>query len=273
MGPDNPTPHNLTVNSAVNRILEAIQQLARHRAWQRWPFRWIRAQEPLVLLGAGALGVLLWAFVGITDEVVEGESHIADRLVLRMLRNSEDPSRPIGPRWLEHAAIDWTALGSAPVLTLLVAAVVGFMLLTRRWGPAALVLIATVSGALLVTLLKRGFSRPRPTVVPELTEHLNYSFPSGHATTAAVVYLTLAAIVCSVLTRKRDRAYVAGVAIAVTILVGLTRIYLGVHYPTDVAAGWCVGGSWAILCWVAARMMRTRWRRRRPVAEPEARQE
>lgn len=219
-----------------------------------------------MLLGAGALGVLIWAFVGITDEVVEGESNFADRLMLRMLRNPNDPSRPIGPRWLEHAAIDWTALGSAPVLTLLVASVVGFMLLTRRWGPAALVLLSTVSGSLLVTILKRGFSRPRPDIVPELTEHLNYSFPSGHATTAAVVYLTLAAIICSVLKRRRDRSYILGVAIGITILVGLTRIYLGVHYPTDVAAGWCVGGAWAILCWVAARLIRAKRERRRRAA-------
>lgn len=219
-----------------------------------------------MLLSAGALGVLIWAFVGITDEVVEGESHFADRLMLRMLRNPEDSSRPLGPRWLEHAAIDWTALGSAPVLTLLVASVVGFMMLTRRFGSAALVLSATVGGSLLVTIMKRGFSRPRPDIVPELTEHLNYSFPSGHAATAAVVYLTLAAIICPVLTRRRDRVYILGVATFITALVGLTRIYLGVHYPTDVAAGWCVGGAWAILCWAAARVMRARRGRRPPAA-------
>lgn len=220
-----------------------------------------------MLLSAGALGVLIWAFLGITDEVVEGESTVADRLVLRMLRNPEDPSRPLGPRWLEHVAIDWTALGSAPVLSLLVASVVGFMALTKRWGPAALVLVSTIGGSLLVTLLKRGFSRPRPDIVPELTEHLNYSFPSGHATTAAVVYLTLAAIVCSVLNRPRDRVYILGTAIFITILVGLTRIYLGVHYPTDVAAGWCIGGAWAILCWIAARMTRARRERQRSASE------
>lgn len=223
------------------------------------PVRWVLRQEPVVLCAVVLFALLAWMFFGIAEEVVEGDTHIADRIMLRMLRDPDDQTRMIGPPWLGQAAMDFTALGSAAVVSLMIAAVLGFLLLTKRWATALLVFVAIVGGWGLSTALKHGFDRPRPDLVPELTKHLNPSFPSGHAMTAAIVYLTLAALLASTMERKRERFYVICVAVVLTLLVGLTRIFLGVHYPTDVAAGWCVGGAWASLCWVTARVIRTKW--------------
>jgi len=143
-------------------------------------------------------------------------------------------------------------------VTIVVIAVLGFLLLTRRYATGALVLASSVGGAILSNVLKRGFDRPRPDLVPELTRHLNPSFPSGHAMTAAVVYLTLAALIATTLKRRREKLYVMGVALGLAMLVGATRMYLGVHYPTDVLAGWCVGASWAVVCWTAGRLIAAR---------------
>lgn len=224
----------------------------------RRPVRWVLRQERVVLGGALLVGALGWIFLEIADEVVDGDAHATDRRILQALRDPGDISRPLGPGWLAEAALDWTSLGSTAVVTIVVIAVLGFLLLTRRHGTAALVLASSVGGAILSNVLKQGFDRPRPDLVPELTRHLNPSFPSGHAMTAAVVYLTLAALVATTLKRRREKLYVIGVALSLTLLVGLTRIYLGVHYPTDVLAGWCVGASWAVICWAIARALAAR---------------
>jgi undecaprenyl-diphosphatase len=149
-------------------------------------------------------------------------------------------------------------MGSATVLGLAVFAVAGFLVLEGAWRSALFVLLASSGGWLLNGLLKEAFARPRPDIVPHLREVMTLSFPSGHALTSAVVYLTLGALLMRIAKRPLMKFYCMSVAMLATALVGASRVYLGVHYPTDVLAGWLVGLSWALLCWLAERALERR---------------
>ena len=199
-----------------------------------------------------------FTFVKVADEVQEGETQRVDNRVLRSLRTPDDPAVPIGPSWLLPATRDLTALGGVSVLLLVVVAVAGFLALARLWRHLALVAGASAGGLLLLVLLKRVFDRPRPTVVPQLTVETTPSFPSGHAMMSAVIYLTLGTLIAQLCPRWRERVYVIAVAAVLTVLIGLTRLYLGVHYPSDVLAGWSVGLAWALASGLAARGLRSR---------------
>lgn len=216
----------------------------------------------LVLVGCG-LG-----FVALADEVREQETQSFDESVVRALRRAEDPAVPIGPPWLRLSALDVTALGGMTVLTLVTLAVCGFLALVRRFRSLLLVLGSTVGGALLNTFLKHFFARPRPSVVPHLAEVGSASFPSGHAMLSAIVYLTLGALLAQLSERRGLKAYVLGVAVLLTFLVGLTRVYLGVHYLTDVLGGWMAGLAWAVFTALLARAAK----RRSPALREEVRQ-
>ena len=221
--------------------------------------------ELAFLVGGLALVLLLLGFASLSDLVVEGDTQDLDDRVLRALRRADDPSVPIGPAWLRFAALDVTALGSASVLGLVVAGVAGFLILQGLRRTAVMVLVASAGGWLLNSLLKELFQRPRPTVVPHLSEVMSLSFPSGHAMTSAAVYLTLGALLMHVADRPATKIYSMTCAMLLAGLVGVTRVYLGVHYPTDVLAGWLVGLSWALLCWLAERAIE----RRRGVERPQ----
>jgi undecaprenyl-diphosphatase len=212
-------------------------------------------EELWLLLGALALLLVVLVIMNLAGEVLEGDTQEFDRRLLQALRKADDPSQPIGPAWLEVAALDLTALGSATVLGLTVGAVAGFLLLQGLRRHAAFVLVASAGGWLLNDLLKEVFGRPRPQVVPHLREVMTLSFPSGHALTSAVVFLTLGALLMRITTNRITRFYCMAIAMTATLLVGATRVYLGVHYPTDVLAGWLIGLSWALLCWLVERSL------------------
>lgn len=211
--------------------------------------------ELWLLLGILALVGAALLVANLAGEVLEGDTLEFDKRLLASLRRAGDPSQPIGPAWLEIAALDITALGSATVLGLTVAAIVGFLLLLGLYRNAAFVLVASAGGWLLNDVLKELFARPRPQVVPHLREVMTLSFPSGHALTSAVVFLTLGALLMRVAERRLVKFYCMFVALVATLLVGATRVYLGVHYPTDVLAGWLIGVSWALLCWLVERSL------------------
>ena len=214
--------------------------------------------ELAFLVGGLLLVLLLMGFAWVSDLVLEGGTQHFDDRVLRALRRDADPSLPIGPAWLRGAALDITALGSASVLGLVVAAVVGFMLLQGMRRTALFVFVASAGGWLLNSLLKGLFQRPRPAVVPHLREVMTLSFPSGHAMTSAAVYLTLGALLMRVADRRTTKIYCMAFAMLLASLVGASRVYLGVHYPTDVLAGWLIGLSWALLCWLVERAIERR---------------
>lgn len=221
---------------------------------------WERAvrADRFVLAAVLAAAVGVWVFLAIAEHVAEGESRQADEWAVRALRAPGDPADPLGPRWVEEAARDVTALGGYAVLTLVVGAVLGYLAFGRHYPAALLVLAATVGGGALSLVLKGTFARPRPDLVPHLSLVSTSSFPSGHAMLSAVVYLTLGALLARLVAGLWAKLYFAGVAAVLTGLVGASRVYLGVHYPADVAAGWAAGLAWAVACWLAARYLQRR---------------
>ena len=208
-----------------------------------------------ILLAALAIVVLAFAVAELADDVTEGDTQRFDERVLASLRDPADPRTPIGPRWLHGAALDITALGSATVLGLVVAGVCGFLLLQGLYRNALFIFVASCGAMALNAVLKAVFARPRPEIVPHLREVMTLSFPSGHALTSAATFLTLGALLMRVSQRRSSGLYCIGVAMLATALVGASRVYLGVHYPSDVLAGWMIGLIWALVCWAAERAL------------------
>jgi undecaprenyl-diphosphatase len=222
--------------------------------------QWLRGQEPLMLLAVLFLVASCWAFISVTDEVLEGETAAFDRWVVRAMRQDQDPSVPIGPDWLQEAGRDATALGGIAWLAFSTLAVAGYLWIDRKFRLAAFLLGATTGGLAVSLALKRIFDRPRPDIVPHLSHVVTSSFPSGHSMLSAVVYLTLGALIATVAPRRRLKWYVIAVAMVLSMIVGVSRVYLGVHYPTDVLAGWMAGLVWALACWLVARWLQSRGR-------------
>lgn len=220
---------------------------------------WLRRIDSRILLVFLVLVPALLAFGKLASEMMEGDTLAFDRWLLVHLRTPSDPSVPIGPRWLREAMVDFTALGGGAVLTLITLLAAGYLLARRQTAMALFLSLAIAAGGILNTLLKYGFVRDRPDVVPHLVEVSSASFPSGHAMNSAMVYLTLAALLARAERSWRVRVFLMSGAIIVTLLVGFSRAYLGVHWPTDVMAGWSVGAAWAGLAsLVALRLQRTR---------------
>ena len=209
-------------------------------------------REPVVLIPLLLIVLGTWGFINIAEEVVEGDTHRFDQWVLTALREQGDLHDPLGPAWVLAVAHDITALGGTALLLFFTAAIAGYLWLDGKRRFMLLLVAASLSGLVVSSALKSGFQRPRPDVVPHLTDVMTTSFPSGHSLMSAVVYLTLGALLSSVVRRRTLKIYVLALSILLTVAVGISRIYLGVHYPTDVLAGWSVGLSWALLCWLIA---------------------
>jgi undecaprenyl-diphosphatase len=237
------------------------------RFWLNQTIKWVRGAELAVLISLSAIVGGAWIFIELADEVLEQETQTIDEKVLRALRQPDDPAQLRGPEWLQDAGRDITALGSFSVLLLVTLSVVGYLLIRRLYSAMWLVLIATTGGLGLSTLLKWWVSRDRPTIVPHLAEVDSASFPSGHSMLSAVVYLTLGTLIARLMPQWRLRIYVLSVAGATTVLVGVSRMLMGVHYPTDVLAGWTAGLVWASLCWVVARHLQRRGAVEKDVAD------
>lgn len=208
-------------------------------------------------VGAGLVALLLGSFGMLADEVLEGETLHFDEPLLMALREPGDPGNPIGPIWLEEAGRDITALGSIAVLTILVVAVAAHLFLSRKPRTAWFLLFAVVGGTILSTVLKSLFDRPRPDL-EAVARVFTASFPSGHAAISAVVYLTLGALLAEITPSWPLKAFYISVAIFLTLIIGLSRVYLGVHYPTDVIAGWSLGAAWALICVTTAHFIKLR---------------
>ncbi|MBB6409790.1 phosphatase PAP2 family protein [Mesorhizobium sangaii] len=213
-----------------------------------------RVEFPVLLAGLVIAGCL-WGFEELMEVARATTPHAFDTEILLAFRQPGQPGVPIGPLWLEGAMRDITSLGSSAVLVLITAATIVYLLLIRRPATALLVFVAVAGGQVLSSLLKLGVDRPRPELVSHLVNETSLSFPSGHAMLSAVTYLTLGSLAASFLPGRVTKIYVLSLAVLTTLLVGVSRIYLGVHWPSDVLAGWCAGFTWAMLCWLAARAL------------------
>lgn len=202
--------------------------------------------------------VAIWTLAELADEVVDGTTRDLDRDILLLLRTPGDLSDPIGPWWLEEMGRDLTALGGVAVLVLTTVVVSLFFLLRGRLSTTLYVLVTVGGGIVLSSIAKEFFDRPRPDLVPHGSLVHTASFPSGHSMMAAVTYLTLGALIARAQERRGMKIYTLTVAVLLTLLVGVSRVYMGVHWPTDVAAGWLAGGGWALLCLLAARSLADR---------------
>lgn len=169
-----------------------------------------------------------------------------DRALITSLRAPADPSDPIGPAWLEEASRDITALGGTPILVLLTLAVALQLWINGHARRALFAVIAVGGAQALSETLKAFFARPRPDIVPHEVAVYSASFPSGHAMLATAAYFTLAFILAAEIDRQRNRTGLYASAAVLAFLIGVSRVYLGVHWPSDVLAGWCAGLAWAV---------------------------
>lgn len=227
-----------------------------------WALGMLKGVPPAIfaLLVAALAGTCL--FLGLTSEMLEGETRTFDESILFFLRQPDDLSIPIGPGWLTHVVDDITSLGGTKVLLLITALTIIYLLIVRQRSVGVFVSLSVVGGWAISTILKIGIARPRPEIVPHLISVNDLSFPSGHAMVSTVTYLTLGALLSRIQTTRAARVYFIAVAVFLSVIIGLSRIYLGVHYPTDVLGGWCAGASWAMFCWILAQ--RFLWSRSGP---------
>lgn len=206
--------------------------------------RELAAVIALLVMASGAL-----VFVELIDEIEDGESHEIDRAFMLALRAQGDLANPIGPTWLQHAMVDITSLGSTTCLTLVTVFTCGLLLFRKKRLEATAIAVSVGGAAIVMSILKDLFARSRPDVVPHLVEVFNESFPSGHAMVSAAAYLTLGTLGAHA-SDRRVGTYLLSAAVLLVLLIGVSRVYLGVHWPTDVLAGWCAGAAWAMGCWL-----------------------
>lgn len=204
------------------------------------------------------LAFCAWGFLELADEVREGATADFDRSILMALREPGDLGKPVGPDELQRVVRDITALGSAAILSLLTLLAAGWLAIRRRWRLVGLLLVSVVGATLVSVTLKTFFDRERPELAFRLMPTSDMSFPSGHSTLSAATFLSIGLLLSAASSLRREKIYVMAWAVVPTVLVGLSRLYLGVHFPTDVLAGWCIGTGWALACSLVARYLQLR---------------
>lgn len=215
-----------------------------------------------LIIGLGLVMLAAAVFAQIAQAMVRGQTQAFDNGILRWMGS-------IGSPWLDSVVLEVTALGARAVVYMVVLVASAFLWQSRHHYSAAMLWVAVIGSGLINTVLKVTFNRPRPDVFPWRTQHVGLaSFPSGHAMTSIVVYGTLAFLIARLAPTRWLRRLVWVVAVLVIVLVGLSRLYLGVHYPSDVLAGFVVGGAWAITCALGMEAVRY-FRTRRPEVEIE----
>ena len=202
----------------------------------------------LVMVILGSIG----GFLKLAGEVRENETRHFDEVILLAMRVPGNPADPVGSPRVEEMARDLTALGGFTLLTVVTLVSFGVALLAGRPRLALVGLVSVIVGTAAMNLLKHGYDRPRPELVKHEMLTYNSSFPSGHSMMAAMVYLTIGILLARTQPLKRVRVFIVTISVLITVLVGVSRVYLGVHWPTDVLAGWTLGGAWAVLFWLVA---------------------
>lgn len=231
--------------------------------WQTW-WRTAGWNEGVRLLGGVTFLGAVMLFVALARLAPKGTYQA---LELQFMESMRRDGQPLGPFWALSAVRDLTALGSAVFVILMILLILGYLCLRRRYRLALLLALATAGGEILNTSLKNTFERARPEAALRLVDVSSTSFPSGHAMAASIFYLTVGLVLARAAERRREQTYFLVTAMLLTFLTGFSRVYLGVHYPTDVLAGWAAGTAWALLCcYVADRLARRGALRAEPVA-------
>ena len=190
--------------------------------------------------------------------VTQGMTGVFDRWLVGSLRAPGALDDPLGPAWLDEFVLDVTHAGGKSILSLFGLLAAGYLAIIRRWRELAFLAAALLGGMELSGLFKEVFARARPDLVPHLARETSPGFPSGHATYSAIAYVAFAILLARLAPDAAARAYIAGAAAVVILLVGFSRVSLGVHYPSDVLAGWCLGVAWALACWLAVERLARR---------------
>ncbi len=198
-----------------------------------------------------------WLFIAIANSVGADATRAFDEKILLSFREPTDLTQTVGPHWLGQFAGLVTHLGSAFAVVALAVLMIGYLGRRKEWIYVALVVVTVAGSYALNHALKSEYARERPAIVPHLAEVSSASFPSGHSQASSVIYLTLAALLSRHAARRRDKVAILSVALGLIGVVGLSRVFLGVHYPSDVLAGWSIGAAWALLwlmvLWQASR--------------------
>ena len=198
------------------------------------------------------------SFIIIANKVSAGATKNFDKWALELFRQTNNPVQSIGNDLVTSAVRDITALGSGTVIILFTLSVLGFLLFQKKYIMVYLILGATIGGGVLGLLLKEIFGRPRPDVIYHLTSATSLSFPSGHSMMSMVLYLSFAALMIRIPYKRAIKIYIISIALFLSIIIGISRIYLGVHYATDVLGGWSIGIAWASFCWLFAHYLEQR---------------
>jgi undecaprenyl-diphosphatase len=207
----------------------------------------------LPLLVGFVVALMAFAFLKLGSEVMEGDVQALDQ---RLLLSAQ--ALRLAHPWLAPVMRDLSGLGSVVVLTLLTVATVAHLALFSSKKRGAVVAVSIASGSLLVSVFKAGFGRPRPDMAFAELSVPGLSFPSGHASMSAIVFLTMGALIAATRLRTAERVYILVVAGLMTLLVGLSRVALGVHWATDVLGGWSFGAAWAVAWLMMARKITSR---------------
>ncbi|MTD94081.1 phosphatase PAP2 family protein [Hyphomicrobium sp. xq] len=222
-------------------------------------FDWRRAAEIRVIGALLFLSLLLLGLLMIGSRALTGDAMVYDWAIVLALRNPLNITDPLGPDWFESITVDLGYLGSVTVVGAIALAVMGYFLLVRRRDLAILVFAAVSGTAIVTTLLKLAVARPGINLAMMRFETSTFSFPSGHAALSAAIYLTLAALIARAQSQQLVKYYVLGLACALTLIIGASRVFNTVHFPTDVLAGWSVGAAWTLVCLFAI-SARSAWR-------------
>lgn len=216
-----------------------------------WDF-FNRMEFPVLLAGIIIFGGL-WGFVELSEVARDAQPNSFDTSILLSFREPGQLDNPIGSESFESKVRDITALGGTAILVLVTSLVIAFLMISGKWQIALFVFAAVAGGQVVSSLLKFGIDRPRPDLVPHLMVETSQSFPSGHAMMSAVTYLTLGSLLARIVQHRSQKIFLLAVAVLLTVMVGVSRIYIGVHWPSDVLAGWCLGFAWAMVWWLIAR--------------------
>lgn len=227
------------------------------RAIGRYANNFYTALGIYLVAGAAIAIAFTWLFVELASHVQSGATQAFDDAIMQWMGTHR-------VAWIERSLLEITALGTGLVLMMIVITSALFLSATQHRFSAFLLLVASAGGLILNTILKSSFDRPRPRLFEWVTNPSSSSFPSGHAMGSAIVYFTVAYLIARLEKRRSTRAVTIFTALLLVLLISLSRLYLGVHYPSDVLAGMVIGLAWAGFCLAGLEAVRVFGLRFRP---------